>query len=339
MAADRRGQRCEVLALAIAAEDHDQPGRRMVLAQAVQRRHRRADVRALAVVVRLHAADDGHRAHTVRLAGVLAQAVQHRRQRAVDRGGQRQRGQRVGRVVAAADAQRVGRHHALQVDLFLVALAPLDRFVSGHGAHQPGHTTLGDQAEVARMTRRVQPVARDPATDALRRLAPAALDDHRFRHHGLDLRVVAVDHHDRALAVDQRLRRRVGRHAAVPVQVVLRDVQHHGGAGLETARAVELEAGQLQHPDLGQRREHRVDLGRRRQLQRALVGVFGPQGVGTGHGIRQRGLLFGIVFRQRAVGRLAGRDSGVRCALDLVGHGHVRLCGLRTSLFPGRFNA
>ena len=101
--------------------------RRLVGAQAVQRGDGRADVGALAVVEGLDAVDAGDGLDAVRLAAVFAQAVQHRRQRAADGGGQRQRGQRVGRVVAAADAQRVGRHQALQVDL--VRRRPCARFV------------------------------------------------------------------------------------------------------------------------------------------------------------------------------------------------------------------
>ena len=38
----------------------------------------------------------------------------------------------------------------------------------------------------------------------------------------------------------------------MPVEVVLRDVEHRGGASARSRDAVELEARQLQHPDLGQ---------------------------------------------------------------------------------------
>ena len=60
----------------------------------------------------------------------------------------------------------------------------------------------------------------------------------------------------RLRAEDARLGRGVGVHRAVPVEVVLGDVEHRGGVGLEAAHAgaaaVELEARQLEHPDLGQ---------------------------------------------------------------------------------------
>ncbi|EWS52514.1 hypothetical protein X551_04699 [Methylibium sp. T29] len=280
MARHRRDQRREVLALAVAAEDHHQLGRRLVGAQTLERGHRGADVGALAVVVGLDAPDRGDEIHAVRLAAVLAQAVQHRRQRPADGGGQRQRGQRIGGVVAAADAQRVGRHQALQVDLLVlgVALAALDRLVGLQRAHQPGHAVLDHQPVVAGALRRVEPEADHLARQRLRE---AAFLRQWRRDHGLDLHVVAVDHHRAApgvgRAVDARLRRGIGRHRAVPVEVVLRDVQHHRGVRHEAAHAVELEARQLQHPGLGKVLEHRRRGRRRGELQRGfvVVGRFG----------------------------------------------------------------
>ena len=129
VARQRRGERREVLALAVAAEDDDQPGRRALAAQADERRDGRADVGALAVVEGVDAVDRGDVLDAMRLAAVLAQRVQHRRERAADRARERQRGERVDGVVAAADAQRVGRHQVLDDDLAarrlrrLVALA------------------------------------------------------------------------------------------------------------------------------------------------------------------------------------------------------------------------
>ena len=57
-----------------------------------------------------------------------------------------------------------------------------------------------------------------------------------------------------ALAEDARLRTGIRVHRAVPVEVVLRHVEHGRGGGLEVLDAIELEARQLEHPDLGQRR-------------------------------------------------------------------------------------
>ena len=38
----------------------------------------------------------------------------------------------------------------------------------------------------------------------------------------------------------------------MPVEVVLRDVEHRAGSGFEIARILQLEAGELQHPDFRQ---------------------------------------------------------------------------------------
>ena len=59
VALHRRGQRREVLALAVAAQDDDQLGRRLVGTQAVQRGDGGADVGALAVVEGLDVVDRG----------------------------------------------------------------------------------------------------------------------------------------------------------------------------------------------------------------------------------------------------------------------------------------
>ena len=82
----------------------------------------------------------------------------------------------------------------------------------------------------------------------------------------------------------------------MPVQVVLRDVEHRGGRGLKVHHAVELKTRQLQHPHLGKRA--RVDMGRQRIEQR------GADIAGHGHGFaraldqlarerRDRGLAIG----------------------------------------------
>jgi hypothetical protein len=122
------------------------------------------------------------------------------------RRGQRQRGQRVGGVVAAADAQAsAGIRRCRWIASSSLALALPQRrrrrFVGGQRAHQPGHAVLDHQAEVAGPLRRVQPEAQTRRgvhfTVALSRFA---LDHHRRRHHGLDERVVAVDTIVRLLA-------------------------------------------------------------------------------------------------------------------------------------------
>ena len=174
------------------------------------------------------------------LAAVFAQAVQHGAERAAGTGGQRQRGQRVDGVVAAANAQRVGRHQALDVQLDLGVLAAALRLVGLQRAHQPGHATHHFNAEVAGFGGHVGAEGQHGARLGLRR----ALGHFggRCGAHGHDGRVVAVQHHHAVLAKDARLGRCIGRHVAVPVQVVLRDVEHGGGGGLEARHTIELEA-------------------------------------------------------------------------------------------------
>ena len=97
------------------------------------------------------------------------------------------------------------------------------------------------------------------------------------------------------------LSRGVGVHVAVPVEVVLRDVQHGGGVGLEGVRRFELEARQLEHPDIGQRvlsmaseqrvEHRRADVARDGHgLARALAqqaGERGDRGLAVGAGDRE----------------------------------------------------
>ena len=77
-------------------------------------------------------------------------------------------------------------------------------------------------------------------------------------HHRRHRRVVAVDHHHGVLAEHARLGRGVGLHLAVPIEMVLREVEHRRNARLEALHGVELEARQLEHPHVGQVAEHRL---------------------------------------------------------------------------------
>ena len=247
-------------------------------AQAVERRHRGADVRALAVVEDIDALHRRDELHAVRLAAVFAQAVQHRRQRAADGRGQRQRGQRIGRVVAAAHVQAhrpaSGAGCAAPQARLPCAGACAQRLVGSACARtsqaMPFSTTM------PKSPGRCGASSPKRITRALDRLGMASLLRHGRGHHRLDQRVVAVDDHHRVLAEDARLGRGVGIHRAVPVEMVLRDVEHGRGAGLEAVHGVELEARQLQHPDLGQVLEHRLRRWRRHDRdQRSLVGLRG----------------------------------------------------------------
>ncbi len=54
------------------------------------------------------------------------------------------------------------------------------------------------------------------------------------------------------LAKNAGLGRSIGVDVTVPVEVILRDVQHRGGRRFKASHAIELKAGKLQHPGLGQ---------------------------------------------------------------------------------------
>ena len=178
----------------------------------------------------------------MRLAPVLTQAMQHRRQWTSGRCSQSQCGQRVGRVVPPTYAKRIQRHEALDVQDHLLVFAPLHRLVGFDCPDQPSHTVSRLNAVVARAHRLVR--AKSNVVAQL-----AALDERwQRRHHE---RITTVEQHQSA-AEDARLGRRVGRQRAVPVKMVLRHVKDRRHAGFEIAAAVQLEARQFKHPHLRQ---------------------------------------------------------------------------------------
>ena len=191
--------------------------------------------------------------------------MQHGAQRSAGGGGQGQRGQRVGSVVPATDAQGIHRHHALEIHLVFGVCGPpaFAGFVQRQRTHQPFHAVHRLNAPVARAGGCAQ-AKRGVRPGRLLAVAPAHLHRDQRRLHGHDLRVVAVEQHERLGAKDGRLGLRVGSQRTVPVQVVFGDVEHGGCRGHAvpgaTGHAVQLEAGQLQHPHGGQ-------VGRLRQLQ------------------------------------------------------------------------
>ena len=54
------------------------------------------------------------------------------------------------------------------------------------------------------------------------------------------------------LTVNGRFGAHISFHAAVPVQMVLADVEHAGDGGLKIRHTFQLKTGQLQHPHIGQ---------------------------------------------------------------------------------------
>ena len=151
------------------------------------------------------------------------------------------------------------------MDLLLFILAAFAGLVGLEGAHQPDHAVDFLDAEVAGALRHG-----GAEGDVRPLLRPLQADPHRLRAHGHDDRVFAVEHQHAVLAKDTGLGAGIGLHAAVPVEVILADVEHDRGGWLETACGIQLEAGEFQHPDFGQRVRHEV-LGQGVQQGRADV--------------------------------------------------------------------
>ena len=290
-------------------------------AEAIERSHGGADIGALAVVVIIDAAHSRHQLDPVRLAAVVTQAVQQRRQRQADGAAQCQRRQGIERIVAAAYLQRVGRHQPLQGDRrrAVVLFAALAFAVFGRDCFgQPQHAVFLRQAERTRRRRLV-------GTEAQQRRAGRA-----HRHHQ---RVVAVEYAHGAGAEDPGLVRDIGRHVAVPVEVVLRDIEHGRRIGTQAARGMQLEARQLQHPELRQAirieplAQH-VECGRTDiagHLHRQ-TGAFGQHAGQAG----DRGLAIGAGDSQhpgRIAAFLAQGGQRLREQFDLADEGNAaRIC-------------
>ena len=174
----------------------------LVAAQPVDRGDGGADVGALAVVEGVDAADAWRR---------TAGGAARRRSRAAHAAsapagsrsavGQRQRRQRIGGVVAAAHAQRIGRHHALDEQFLVDWRRRAGRAAASrrHPAHAPARPCRFRRPG---RSRRAGAAHRGRSGSTRRALGAAPrrpLRDDRRRHHRLDQRVVAVDdHHGRA---------------------------------------------------------------------------------------------------------------------------------------------
>ena len=135
----------------------------------------------------------------------------------------------------AANTQRIGGHQPLDVDfLFLdggTALALLG-LVGFQCAHQPRHAVDLLDPVVAWALWHVGAESDGAARD----LPPGELD--RRRPHGHDRLVVAIEQHHTLLAEDAGLGRGIGRHVAVPIQMVLREISEDSDVPFEPTRAV-----------------------------------------------------------------------------------------------------
>jgi hypothetical protein len=146
---------------------------------------------------------------------------------------------------------------------------------------------------------------------------------------GRDDGVVAVEDHLPVLAEDARLGGRVGLQGAVPVQVILGHVEHHGRRGLEALHPVELKTRQLQHPDprqcvggepIGQGVEQgRADIAGHGHVPadaaQQMAGERGGGGFAVGAGDGQHGRVVGP--------RLGEGAQGVSKQVQLAAHRHA----------------
>ena len=219
---DRLAQQPQVASLEPSADDRHQ-----IAVEALDRSQRRLDVGRFRIVDEAHAGRVGDQLH-----GVLepAEAVDGRRHRRRRRAGDRaDRGRRhhVVDQMRAEQMDRVERHEPIGG-----AAPPLD-----------DPSVFDDRAFVDRAA---------PREVALHRAAaPREVEDRR---------IVGVDHREVARLLvleDPRLRRAVGLHRRMPIEVVRREVQHHADPRVECVDLLELEAARLDDVErVGRRRRH-----------------------------------------------------------------------------------
>ena len=186
------------------------------------------------------------------------------------------------------------------------------RLVRFERTHQPDHAIHFFQAKVAGA---LWHVGTKGYVFALNR--SLQFRAHWFGPHGHHAGVFAVQHHQARRTKNVGLGLGVGSHAAVPIQMVLRQVQHHGRGGLESTRQLELKAGQLQHPDFGQIFCSQ-GMGQRVQKRRADIAGHRHAFAGPTH----------QMTRERGYGGLAiGTGNGQHLGLVMrVNAGYGALC-------------
>jgi hypothetical protein len=169
---------------------------------------------------------------------------------------------------------------------------------------QPCDAQPGDRQDAPRALREmVGTVAQQPPLAvAVRCPEPERPDGDIRAREAQGARIVAVDDLHFGADEDARLRGGVVVHAAIAIEMVFRQIEHHRGIGPETRGRLELEARQLQHDrlrprplagfDPGQRVEHRqADVARDQRLETCAATQ------GTGH-LRNRALAIGAGDRE-----------------------------------------
>ena len=220
-------ERSEILALAVAAGDqHRRP------AQALERGLRRGDRRALRIVDEQDAADFGDAFHPVRQAAKRGERGDHLGVDLGHRGGERQRRERIERVVSS-DQRQVARGKQQRA-----------------AAREPGRPAALDQT---------------PVELGFGNARTEGLHDVPGKPHRERARVVAVEDLLAGAGEDARLGARVGVYPGVAVEMIGTDVEHRRRGGFEARSRFELEARQFDDKDVGPRRATLV----RRQARRA----------------------------------------------------------------------
>ena len=250
-------QQREILILA-----HTAGNQHGTTAQALQGGHRGPDVGALTVIDVLDAIDHRDRFAAVMIGHEGAKRMQHGAHRHITGTQQRQCRQHVGMVVGALNTQRVSRHQTVEheihgLDLATAATGNLFR----QGLGQPGQTALAHQTEggcgMRGLQREIGARRQHGHLDLglgtrapLGRLESLRLGRHLPRRGQIRIgqRVVEIDDTALCRRIDAQLGRTVVFHRAMPVQMVWRDVEHHGRLAGGWLRHGQLEAGQLQRP-------------------------------------------------------------------------------------------
>ena len=216
LAAERRSERGEVLALAVAAgDDHERAG------EAVHRGDGRAHIGALRVVDVAHAGDVGHPLGTMLQPRECLDRPQHRLDGQTRRLAESERRQGVPRIVVPLN------FHACGVEQPLAA------------PRKPALRAFTHQGEIC-----IAPLGGEG--DEARRLGPRRTATQGLAH-GEEERIVGIQHHGRRVRKDPRLRARVLGERGIAVHMVRADVEHHRAQQLERGRGFELEARQLEH--------------------------------------------------------------------------------------------
>jgi hypothetical protein len=154
--------------------------------------------------------------------------------------------------VATPNAQRIGGHQTLNVNFLDFAFAQATRLVGLKGTYQPSHAVDCFQTKVTGALRHFSPIGDMCTHDRFLQFGA-----NRFWQHGHHTRVIAVQNHQTVGTKYFFFSSSVSVYVAVPVQMILGDVQNCGGTGLKRAGIVELETGQLQDPNFWQLCGHR----------------------------------------------------------------------------------